>query len=837
MIDHSVAIDHALIRSHVMLISELAASSGSKGKLVIASFGENPARRVRLSPKVEHYPIGKIEPMIEAIVRLGREPHRNVYMPLAVVRGDLPDGKKGEEADVVAALAIVGDFDDANASQYETRLPLPPNYVLETSPGRFQTFFLFDGHAPVTEAKPVAIRLKAFAKCDHGTADLSHVWRVPGTPNWPNAKKVTGGRHHLPEPVRVAAAWNGARTSLDALGASLPEAAAADSGEEQRRSAASEKPSDHADARAKSFADLPRWLREAITMGESPNSESDRSDAVFAVACGLIRCGWSDDAIARVLLDPTLGISAHPRAQPKPKWYVQRQVDRAREATGWVIMVQPGGEREAAVSGIAAMHATGQPFYERGARLVRVCPVKARAADGEIVSSPGIVAVTRPILFGAMGQSARWEAPASKGNQPRRISPPDTVVQMVADMIGEWPFPTLAGVIGCPTLRHDGSLLAADGYDLATGLVLLNSASIPAMSECPTRDDAVRALRLIDGLLDEFPFVDGASRSVALSQILTPVMRGAFPVAPMHLATAPSSGTGKSYLADIASAIATGERCAVMSVSPSAEETEKRLIGAALAGFPIIALDNCATLQGEFLCQVTERPMLQLRRLGKSDQIRVANSFTMFCNGNNVEVVADLVRRTLNCRLDANMEDPEKRTFRDNPLARVLRDRGRHIAACLTIGRAYIAAGRPGRLPPLPSYEGWSDTVRSALLWLGLVDPVQTMEDARDADPARAEVAEVFEAWREQLTIGRERQVKEIVEEAEERDERGELVRPRLRGALLLVAERRGFVGAIDAPRLGRWLKRHEGSVCGGHKLTCDRRDRDRPRWKLFGLS
>ena len=55
-------------------------------------------------------------------------------------------------------------------------------------------------------------------------------------------------------------------------------------------------------------------------------------------------------------------------------------------------------------------------------------------------------------------------------------------------------------------------------------------------------------------------------------------------------------------------------------------------------------------------------------------------------------------------------------------------DRGKYIAACLTICRAYIAAGRPGKLNRLASFGGWSDTVRSALVWLGEADPVKSMD-------------------------------------------------------------------------------------------------------------
>jgi hypothetical protein len=63
-----------------------------------------------------------------------------------------------------------------------------------------------------------------------------------------------------------------------------------------------------------------------------------------------------------------------------------------------------------------------------------------------------------------------------------------------------------------------------------------------------------------------------------------------------------------------------------------------------------------------------------------------------------------MVRRTIRCRLDANMEDPERRTFRGNPLAAIQRNRGAYVAAGLIIARAYICAGKPERLKPLASY-------------------------------------------------------------------------------------------------------------------------------------
>ena len=51
----------------------------------------------------------------------------------------------------------------------------------------------------------------------------------------------------------------------------------------------------------------------------------------------------------------------------------------------------------------------------------------------------------------------------------------------------------------------------------------------------------------------------------------------------------------------------------------------------------------------------------------------------------------------------------------------------RALPAALTLLRAYAAAAFPSqRLPGWGSYEGWSDLVRSTVVWLGLPDPAQT---------------------------------------------------------------------------------------------------------------
>ena len=508
------------------------------------------------------------------------------------------------------------------------------------------------------------------------------------------------------------------------------------------------------------------------------------------------------------------------------------------------IEVRAGHRHLAADAGLDVLKMANTEFFQRGESLVCVRPIPVKTADGETTYTPGIVRVSHAILSRELGREAIWVNFDRKGNE-RRIDPPKPVVEQIAGMIGQWPFPVLAGVIGTPTLRRDGTVLATQGYDPKTGLVLLGGPDMPPIPSEPTQHDAQMALALLDRLLDEFPFADAnkrdqsVNRAVALSMLMTPVARGALEQVPLHLVTAPQSGTGKSFLADIASAIATGERCGVLSASPNSEETDKRLNAAALSGAPIIALDNCVdTIEGAFICQLTERPLLELRPLRTSDKVVVSNTFTVFANGNNATIAGDMVRRTIQCVLDANVENPEEREFHSDPIAIIKANRGAYVAAVLTIIRAYICAGRPRQVKRLVSYAAWSDLVRSPLLWLGRPDPVSTMAETRSADPVRMARAAVFTAWETELGLGTFFRTQDLIKRAEQQPGIPDLIPgssgSQLHDALIDVAPMPGRRDQINPKRLGHWLKRQANIVSGGRKLIMDSADRSRPRWALI---
>jgi hypothetical protein len=304
-------IDAAAISEHVRLLHHLAAPLSGCGKLVVASYGEDPDRPdpktgtpgAPLYPKIGHFEIGDVQTMVAAIVSLAKEAHRNVYIPLAVFRADLRTGGKGYEKDIVAVLGLVADFDDDEAAHWPDRLPKPPCYVLETSAGRFQPFYFFSRPEPLDVVKPVAIRLKVFAGCDHGTADLSHVWRIPGTPNWPNAKKLAAGRPRAPQQARVLQSCTGELVDIAELAALLPEAEEPTPKQKQKPNGHDQQPpADLDEIRAR----LPSWIVDRL---KDPNAP-DRSKALFSVVKGLINLDLADTTIEQIVRAYPAGIGS-----------------------------------------------------------------------------------------------------------------------------------------------------------------------------------------------------------------------------------------------------------------------------------------------------------------------------------------------------------------------------------------------------------------------------------------------------------------------------------------------------------------------------------------------
>lgn len=388
--------------------------------------------------------------------------------------------------------------------------------------------------------------------------------------------------------------------------------------------------------------------------------------------------------------------------------------------------------------------------YARGGMLVSVVSIASPSVVGDAVrrpvGTPLIVPLTTVSLADIINRVVLFFRPNREG-ELLAVDCPKEVAEILLSRIGQWRFRMLTAVINAPTLRLDGSILSEVGHDPKTGLLLLGGNDFPPVPERPTRRQAVEALTALEGLLGEFPFVSEDDRSAALAMLMTAVIRTSLPTAPMFAITAPTPGTGKSYLADLAAVLATGRKASVVGASCDEDELEKRLGSSLMAGDAVLNLDNIdRPLKSERLCQVLSQETVKFRILGRSTNMDTPTNALVISTGNAFRLHDDLTRRAIMIHLNAGEERPELHRFKRDPVKDAIANRPKYIAAALTVLRAFIVSKERPAVSPLGSFEDWSNLVRSALVWLGKTDPVQTMNAARANDPEREQTSEILAA-------------------------------------------------------------------------------------------
>ena len=550
--------------------------------------------------------------------------------------------------------------------------------------------------------------------------------------------------------------------------------------------------------------------------------EGERSELFQAVVWHLAGKGWSAEQITDELAQHPNGIGAKyaDRLHPEVSRSYEKWRSRKRAAvTGttapndpWPQIYIRNGELPRVVNEAEdALLLLGREVYQRGGLIVRPVLSKLKAADERETSGWRLIPVTRPWLVESLTCAARFLRYDGRSKNWVAVDAPDRVADAYLNRQGTWKLPILTRITNSPFLRGDGSVCERPGYDPASGLLYKPDGRIfPPIPHYPTKADAGAALQAIDGLIEDFPFVSDADRSVALSAILTALDRHAMATAPLHGFTSPAAGTGKSLLVDVAAILATGRLTPVISQGCSEEELEKRLGAALLAGDVVVSIDNCEhELQSVFLCQALTQQKLNIRVLGMSKNVETPITATVFATGNNLTIAGDLTRRALLGALDARCEHPERRSFEFDPIAVARTERGRLAVAALTVLRAWHVAGERIEPPPLGSFEEWSHRIRAPLLWLGRADPCNTTIRVQEDDPRRDLLATVIAQWRQHLTAGQEYTVQQLINHAINVND--------FYVALLNVAGRGNLV---SNDRLGRWLKRNEGRLVNGSMLV-----------------
>jgi putative DNA primase/helicase len=392
---------------------------------------------------------------------------------------------------------------------------------------------------------------------------------------------------------------------------------------------------------------------------------------------------------------------------------------------------------------------------------------------------------------------------------------------------GEWPgIPSLAGIIGAPTIRSDGSLLSQRGHDRQTGLLYASSTEFPRIESEPTKEQALAALRVLMNPFQEFPFASDAARAAHVATILTSLMRRTLPTAPGTVYTAPVMGSGKTLLADSIGLIAHGVTPAHMPFASGRDEFRKLLSAILLAGDPIALIDNIdRPLQSAELCNLLTTDRYGDRVLGETRRVKLDARIMVLATGNNLTLLGDLTRRFLVVEIDPQLERPEDRAEFLIPDLRgyLIEQRGILATAAITLLRAFHVANPPRQVKPLASFEAWSRWVREALIWLGLPDPCDTTVKARDDDPERERLGELLVAWHDKFGSS-PKTTAEAIEVAKD-SIGGSFLNTPLRAALI---EALGSERELEPAALGYYLRRHD------HRLVEDFRfERVARRWRV----
>ncbi len=165
--------------------------------------------------------------------------------------------------------------------------------------------------------------------------------------------------------------------------------------------------------------------------------------------------------------------------------------------------------------------------------------------------------------------------------------------------------------------------------------------------------------------------------------------------------------------------IATGHSASIMTEGRDEEEWRKRLTAKLRSSPLMIVIDNLRRpLDAAPLAAALTAPYWEDRILGRSDIVRIPVRCAWIATGNNPQLSNEIARRTVRIRLDAHMDRPWQRDgFRHpNLLAWVQANRGPLVAACLTLGRAWVEAGRPRyQRTTLGSFESWSEIMGGIL--------------------------------------------------------------------------------------------------------------------------
>jgi putative DNA primase/helicase len=189
-----------------------------------------------------------------------------------------------------------------------------------------------------------------------------------------------------------------------------------------------------------------------------------------------------------------------------------------------------------------------------------------------------------------------------------------------------------------------------------------------------------------------------------------------------------------------------------------------------------------------------------------------------------------MCRRSILINLDLKDENAFNKQYSRNIELHVLQNREKLVSAALTVLQSFLIAKPNIEMLSFNGFIGWSNLVRSALVWLGKPDPLQSQAEMYEMDESRLNLALLLEAWHNEFQE-KPQLTKDVVAWAL-KDEGGEL-------KSIITELSRDKYGFITSKQLGYFLRSHARVRVGDRRFVKDtvRTDRLGIYWKIEDLS
>lgn len=333
-------------------------------------------------------------------------------------------------------------------------------------------------------------------------------------------------------------------------------------------------------------------------------------------------------------------------------------------------------------------------------------------------------------------------------NEQKYITPPSQLIKQLLSINRK--LNQISVVTDMPIISKSGEIISKYGYHEEHEIFISHiHENFPNL----TNISKATLLQAIDDLMhpfQDFAFKTQLDFSVTLAAVLTAIIRPILPTCPAFAFDAPAQGTGKSYLSECLSILATNKSPKTFppTSAKNDDELRKRLSSSLLANDRAILFDNIIeTFDSPTLATLLTTEEYSDRKLNHNINITFNNKLLVLITGNNIEFTGDMLRRVLKCRLDTQLQDPYTRHFFFIPFQYIKNHRYKLVTAGLTIIKVYFESeyfqsNHYKNKGQLASFEDWDKLVRQPILWLSdtidsnkFQDPVDSIKQSMKADP------------------------------------------------------------------------------------------------------